>query len=411
MRLILEGIRIAHNALVTNKLRTFLTLLGNIVGIMSVIAVASLLRGIDNYAREKVAEEGSNVFKIERFNGLEAITDFDKFLESLKHNPPIRRSDVAALREQLDLPQYVSVAVDGNLNVVYRDGETRGVRVRGTDEFYPFIDNIDIERGRHLTRLDVQNNAPVVVLGWEVYENLLGGQDPLGKFVKLGRRHFQIIGVAAPKGSVLGQSQDRFVVVPIGAYQKIFGPEESVTVRLKAASVVELEPAIEEARIVMRIRNHLRPSEDDNFYVSTSRQLVELWQQISGGIMMALFILVSISLVVGGIVLMNTMLVAVTERTREIGIRKALGARKLDIVWQFLVESSTLSLTGGVLGMLIGLAIALLVSVLTPLPYTFDGAIVMIAFVMTLVVGLAFGTYPALRASNLHPVDALRFQR
>jgi len=411
MRLLIEGFLIAYTALVTNKLRTFLTLLGNIVGIMSVIAVASLLRGIDDYAREKVADEGSNVFKIERFNTLEAITDFDKFLESIKHNPPLRRSDATALRQQLDIPKYTSVSVQSSLDVAYRDRLVRGARVRGTDEFYPFIDNIDVARGRHLTRIDVRNNAPVVVLGWEVYESLLQREDPIGKTIKLGGRHFQIIGVAAEKGSVLGQSQDRFVIMPVGAYQKIFGPEESVTIRCKTESVLELDPAIEEARIAMRIRHHLRPSESDSFYVSTSRQLVDLWKNISGGIMMALFVLVSISLVVGGIVLMNTMLVAVTERTREVGIRKALGARKLDIVWQFLVESSTLSLTGGLLGMLIGLLIALLVSVLTPLPYTFDGAIVTVAFIMTLAVGLVFGTYPALRAARLDPVEALRFQR
>jgi putative ABC transport system permease protein len=411
MRLILEGIKIAYQALARNKLRTFLTLLGNIVGIMSVIAVAALLRGIDQYAREKVAEEGSNVFRIQRFNAFEAITDFDRFLKALKHNPPIRLADVEALRATLKVPEYVGVSVGSTLDVIYGSDELRAVQIRGLDEYYPFIDNLDIDYGRNLARLDVRTNASVAVLGWEVYENLFKNADPLGRVIKLGRRHFTVIGVAAEKGSVLGQSQDRFVIVPIGAYQKIFGAQESVNIRVMTSDVADLDRAIEEARIAMRVRHHLRPGEEDSFYISTSQQLVDLWKNISGGIMAALLVLVSISMVVGGIVLMNTMLVAVTERTREIGIRKALGARRVDIVWQFLVESSTLSLFGGFIGMAIGVLIAGTVSLLTPIPYSFDVVIVSIAFTVTIAVGLIFGTYPALRAAMLNPVDALRDER
>lgn len=411
MRLLLEGIKIAYAALATNKLRTFLTLLGNIVGIMSVIAVASLLRGIDNYAREKVAEEGSNVFRIQRFNTLEAITNFDNFLYALKHNPPIRIVDVIALRNTLDEAQYVSVSVSSRLDVAFQGKNVRAVDIRGQDEFYPFIDNITLHNGRNLTRLDVQTNAPVAVIGWEVYENLIKPREPVGAVIKLGGRHFEVIGVADSKGKVLGQSQDRFAIVPIGAYQKVFGGEESVGIRIKTSDVADIDAGIEEARIAMRVRHHLKPAEKDDFYISSSAQLVSLWKDISGGIMLALFVLVSISMVVGGIVLMNTMLVAVTERTREVGIRKALGARRLDIVWQFLVESSTLSLFGGLFGMLIGMFIALMVSVLTPIPYSFDMSIVAIAFIVTIAVGLIFGTYPALRAAMLNPVDALRHER
>lgn len=411
MRLLLEGIRIAYHALATNKLRTFLTLLGNIVGIMSVIAVAALLRGIDQYAREKVAEEGSNVFSIQRFNFFDAITDFDRFLSALKHNPPLRLEDVDALRGTLEHAQYVGVSVSSATDVTYQGAEVRNCQIRGLDEYYPFIENIDIAAGRQLARLDVRTNSSVAILGWEAYENLFKSRDAIGNTVKIGRRHFTVIGVAAKKGSVLGQSQDRFIIVPVGAYHKIFGGQESVTIRVMAPDVALLDSAIEEARIAMRVRRHLRPGEDDSFFISTSAQLVNLWKNISGGIMAALMVLVGISLVVGGIVLMNTMLVAVTERTREIGIRKALGARRRDIVWQFLVEASTLSLFGGLFGMAIGVFIALVVSVLTPIPYTFDLQIVIIAFTMTIAVGLIFGTYPAFRAAMLNPVDALRHER
>ena len=408
MRLIIEGIRIALNALATHKLRTFLTLLGNIVGIMAVIAVASLLRGIDKYAREKVAEEGSNVFKIERVNQLEGITDFEDFLQALKHNPPVRRSDLLALRSSLKEAQYVSASVTGGIRVNFAGKTVRQMEVRGQDEFYPFLDNIDIEWGRHLSRLDVDTNAPVAVIGWDVYQTLIEPREPIGATVRLGDRHVEIVGVAKKKGSVLGQSQDRFAILPIGAFQKVFGPQQSIDIRIKAKDVARLPQAIEEARIAMRIRHHLRPNEPDDFSVTTSEQLVALWRKISGGIMLALFVLVSISLIVGGIVLMNTMLVAVTERTREVGIRKALGARKRDITWQFLVESSTLSFFGGLFGMLIGLFIALIVSLLSPIPYSFDAAIVAVAFVATVIIGLVFGTYPAVKAAGLNPVEALR---
>ncbi|MFQ5511309.1 MAG: ABC transporter permease [Candidatus Krumholzibacteriia bacterium] len=411
MRLIIEGIRIAASALAGNKLRTFLTLLGNIVGIMSVIAVASLLRGIDRYAREKVAEEGSNVFKIQRFNGLDAITDFDRFLKAIRHNPPIRRLDATALRGELELPQHVSTSVSGSIEVGFGSKTLRGIQVKGQDEYYPFLDNIEISAGRHLNRIDVATNASAAVVGWEVYTGLVAPRDPLGLLIKLGRRHFQIIGVAKKKGSVLGRSQDRFVIVPIGAYQKVFGAEQSIDIRVKTADVGDLPEAMEEARLAMRTRHHLRPGQEDDFHLSSSEQLVNLWKQISGGIMLALYVLVSISLIVGGIVLMNTMLVAVTERTNEIGIRKALGARRRDIVWQFLVESSTLSLFGGLFGMLIGFLIALCVSVLTPIPYSIDSGIVIMAFTVTIAVGLIFGTYPAVRASTLDPVEALRHER
>jgi len=312
VRLFIEGIRIALTALATHKLRTFLTLLGNIVGIMAVIAVASLLRGIDKYAREKVAEEGSNVFRIERFNELDVITDFDKFLSSLKHNPPVRRSDVPALRAALEEADYVSASVSGQIRVNYAGRTVRQMEVRGQDEFYPFIDNIDVEMGRHLSRLDVETNAPVAVIGWEVYETLVKPRDPIGAVIKLGDRHVEVVGVARKKGSVLGQSQDRFAIVPIGTYQKVFGPAQSIQIKIRAAEVARLQEAIDEARTAMRSRHHLRPGAPDDFSVTTSEQLVSFWRKISGGIMLALIVLVSISLIVGGIVLMNTMLVAVT---------------------------------------------------------------------------------------------------
>ena len=216
------------------------------------------------------------------------------------------------------------------------------------------------------------------------------------------------MGVAADRGSLLGQSQNRFVIIPLGAYFKLFGPRQSLEIKVRTDDIRRMDDAIAEATVAMRIIHRLRPADEDDFFVSTSEQLITIWRNISSGVMIALISLVSISLVVGGIVLMNTMLVSVTERTREVGIRKALGARRVAIVWQFLVESATLSVCGGAVGMGIGFAIASAVSLLTVLPYVINPGVVAIAFVVTVAIGLVFGTYPAIKAARLDPVEALR---
>lgn len=408
MRLVLEGIRIAFNALLTNKLRTFLTLLGNIVGIMAVIAVVSLLGGIDNYMRREVASEGSNIFTIYRVNFFEAITDFESFSDAIKYNPKLDRADVAALRQKLSTAQQVSGGVSRSARVGIFDKHIKDIDVRGRDFAYPFIENVKLHAGRHITTLEDRENAQVAVIGWDVYTSLIHPRNPIGQLIKIGDRHFKIVGVAADRGTLLGQSRNRHVIVPLGAYRKLFGSRQSLEIQVKTADIRTLDTAVEEATVAMRVRHHLRPGEENDFFISTSDQLIDIWKSISTGIVIALIALVSISMVVGGIVLMNTMLVAVTERTREVGVRKALGARRLAIVWQFLVESATLSVFGGLAGMLIGFLIAATVSLLTVIPYVVNPAIVVVAFFVTVLLGLVFGTYPAMKAARLNPVDALR---
>jgi putative ABC transport system permease protein len=408
MRLLLEGIRIAFHALLANKLRTFLTLLGNIVGIMSVIAVVSLLGGIDEYMRREVADEGSNVFTVIRVDFFEAITDYESFTDALKYNPDLDRDDVSALRRNLTTAQHVSGRVSADARVAVQGRNIKNIRVRGVDYEYPYVDNYELFNGRHITPLEDRESAQVAVVGWDVYTSLIRPRQPLGQLVKIGDRHFKVIGVAADRGSMMGQTRNRYVIIPIGAYRKLFGSGQSLRISVKAEDIRLLATAIEEAKVTMRTRHRLRPGDDDDFFISTSDQLVEVWKSISSGIMVALVALVGIAMLVGGIVLMNTMLVAVTERTREVGIRKALGARRLAIVWQFLVESATLSVIGGFAGMLIGFIIAATVSGLTVIPYTVNIAIVVVAFLVTVVLGLVFGTYPAMKAARLDPVEALR---
>lgn len=408
MRLLYEGIRIAVNALLVNKLRTFLTLLGNIVGIMSVIAVVSLLGGIDDYMRQEVAAEGSNVFTVRRVNFFEAITDLERFAEALKHNPRLTRDDVEALRGGVESAQYVSGAVSRESRVGVRNRYIKDIEVRGRDHAYPFVEKLDLWAGRHITTLEDRENAPVAVVGWDVYTSLIKPRNPIGELIRIGGRHFKVIGVADDLGTLLGQTRNRYVIIPVGAYRKLFGSGQSLDIMVRTEDIGGLDTAIEETRVLMRTRHRLHPSEGDDFFISTSDQLIDIWKSISSGVMIALIALVSISMVVGGIVLMNTMLVAVTERTREVGIRKALGARRLAIIWQFLVESATLSVCGGLTGMVIGFLIAAVVSALTVIPYTVNGAVVLMAFLVTVVLGLVFGTYPAMKAASLDPVVALR---
>jgi putative ABC transport system permease protein len=408
LRILFEGVRIAYGGLLANKLRTFLTLLGNIVGIMSVIAVVSLLGGIDTYMRQEVASEGSNLFTIQRVNFLDAIEDFEEFIDKMLHNRDLTQADVAALREQLQLAEYVSGEVSSNARVGAYAKSINDIDVDGRDALYPFIEKMPLAAGRHLTEIEERESAQVAVIGWEVHEALIAPRDAIGRTIRIGARHFRVVGVVAKRGRVLGQSRDRFVIIPIGAFRKVFGPRESLSIRVAARDIRELDDAIEEATVAMRIRHNLGPREDNDFAVSTSEQLIDLWRGISQGVMAALVALVGVSMVVGGIVLMNTMLVSVTERTREIGVRKALGAPRGAIVWQFLVESATLSVFGGVVGMVIGFLIAATVSALSVLPYVVNTAIIVVALVVTIALGLVFGTYPAVRAARLDPVEALR---
>jgi putative ABC transport system permease protein len=408
MRLLYEGIRIAFNALLVNKLRTFLTLLGNIVGIMAVIAVVSLLGGIDDYMKQEVAAEGSNVFTVRRVNFFEAITDLEAFSQAIKYNPTLDLDDVSELRRGVESARHVGGTVTGQASVGVRDLHIKSIEVRGRDHEYPYVEKIDLWAGRHITPLENRENAQVAVVGWDVYNTLIKPRNPIGQLIRVGNRHFKVIGVADDLGTLLGQTRNRYVIIPVGAYRKLFGPGQSLAIRIKTEDIRFLDAAIEETRVLMRTRHRLRPAEKDDFFISTSDQLIDVWKSISGGIMVALVALVSISMVVGGIVLMNTMLVAVTERTREIGLRKALGARRLAIVWQFLVESATLSVFGGITGMLIGFLIAAVVSGLTVIPYSVNGGIVLVAFIVTVVLGLVFGTYPAMKAARLDPVEALR---
>jgi len=403
-----EGVRLALTSLRDHKLRTFLTLLGNIVGTMSVITVVSLINGVDIYARQKVLEEGSNVFTVSRVNMFTILTDLDAFLDSLG-NPDITLDDRDWLERRMETASAVGAHVERSADLRVQGRSSRNIAVRGKTADYPLLEDVPLHVGRHLNHHDVAASRPVVVLGWDVAQDLFPGvDDPTGGIVKLSGRHLTVIGVGEDRGTVLGNSRNRFAVIPVTTHLKVFGGNASVDIKVAAADLTVMEAAQDEARYWMRQRHKLKPMEDDDFGIVTRDELMNLWTGVSTAIYTALTPLVGISLIVGGIVLMNIMLVAVTERTREVGIRKAVGATRKAILWQFLVESITLSLTGGVLGILIGLGLAGLIAAVSPLPFAFAAWAPMLGLAVTFIIGLTFGTYPAWKAAGLDPVEALR---
>ncbi|MGD9547232.1 MAG: ABC transporter permease [Candidatus Krumholzibacteriia bacterium] len=405
-----EGVRIALGSLRGHKLRTFLTLLGNIVGTMSVIAVVSLIYGADRYVSQVVLDEGTDVFTVSRINELQFLTDFDAFLESL-NNPDLTLEDRDYLLGRMTEARTVAAMTATSADLRSEGRTFRGVQVRGVTEDVSLIEDLPLELGRHLIPQDLQGSRQVVVLGFEVARDLFPRHaDPLGRQVRIGGRHFTVIGVVEDRGTVGGANRNQFALVPLTAWQKVFGSRGSLDIKVAAADLSRLQEAQDEATFLMRIRHRLRPLERTDFVVRTSDQMLNIWKGISSAIYGALVPLVGISLVVGGIVLMNIMLVAVTERTREVGVRKALGARRLSILWQFMVEAITLSLVGGVAGILIGFLLAWVISLASPLPFAIAAWSVLLGLGTTFLIGAVFGTYPAWKAAGLDPVEALRYE-
>ena len=354
-----ESMGIALGALRANKMRSFLTLLGTIIGVTSVIAVISFVEGMNRFVSDKLLNAGANVFMVDRF-GL--ITSQEAYEDALKR-PVISMDDADALRSGVTHASMVVAQLDANLPVRFRNKVMKGIAVHGRGPGYDLVDDLTIEHGRHLTDSDDQHRQMVCVLGPEVVEDLFPGGDAIGKQVRIGENQFEVVGVTKAKGKVFGQSQDRFATIPVRTFAKLMTDRErtSVEIAVKSIDQSSLPLAEQEARNILRGRRHLAPGKPDNFGVTNSEAYMDLYKNLTGGIFVVTIGVAAISLFVGGIVIMNIMLVSVTERTREIGIRKALGARRRDILTQFLVEATTLSLTGGAIGILLGIGIALLV--------------------------------------------------
>jgi putative ABC transport system permease protein len=401
-----ESMGIALGALRANKLRSFLTLLGTIIGVGAVIFVLSVVEGLNRYVSDKILGAGSNVFWVDKFG---AAMNQEQFEEALKR-PDITLDDVDAVRA--DMRHAAAVVAGGSNRGPVRIGNklARNVTINGRSAGYDIVEDLTIDTGRHLTDIDDRHRWAVCVVGPEVVDEIFPGVDPIGKMIRVGDRTFQVVGVTKAKGKVMGASQDRFVTVPVHTFQKYWSSRFSYYIFIKSTDQASLPVAVQEARVAMRARRHLTPARPDNFGITTADTWMDIYRKITGGVFALTIGVAAISLVVGGIVIMNIMLVSVTERTREIGIRKALGARRLDILSQFLVEATTLSLSGGLLGVALGVAMALIVSVISPLPSAVSIPSLFLGVIMSTGVGVFFGSYPAWRASRLDPIEALRYE-
>ena len=405
MNQFLEAAGIALQAIWSNKLRSFLTVLGNIVAVTSIIAVVSLIQGMNAYVTNAIVTDvGADNFTIQRNPMVRTAADEDR----ARSNPPIKVDEADAVRKYGDNIQAVAAQGNWRARITYRNTTLNSVQVQGVSRDYIHFSTFDAERGRAISQTEVDRNRPVAILGFDTAEQLFGAADPIGKSIRIHNTQFRVVGVSEKKGAVFGQSQDEFAVIPLGIFQKMFGSRMSLQILVKPRTPEVVKAAMDEATVAMRIERRLRPSEPDNFGMFSSDSLLNLYHTATNGIFAVLIGVVALSLVVGGIVIMNIMLMVVSERTREIGLRKALGARRRDIIWQILTESVTLSTFGGLVGIGLGFLLALGISSATPLPASVQLWSVAIGLGITALVGLFFGMYPAMRAASLDPIEALR---
>ena len=408
MNKFIDSVTIALDAIWGAKLRSFMTVLGNIVAVTSIIAVVSLIQGLNASVKQAILNQaGADSFSIQQFPP----TRSDEEAERVRSNPRISLDDVRAIR-RYD-PELISavmaVSQAGGL-ITYQDHSIANTSIRGVTADYASFSSYDAdERGRLMSTTEVDTARPVTIIGWQTADRLFGSDvDPVDKIIQIEGVHFRVLGVSAKRGSLLGQSQDEFAIVPLGQFQQMFGSRRQLSVTVKPRDVAQITQAEDAATVALRSQRRLKPRQGDNFGIFTSDTILDIYHSATNGIFAVLIGVVALSLVVGGIVIMNIMLMVVSERTREIGLRKALGARRSDIRAQMLTESVVLSIFGGVVGTMLGAAIATAIAQFTPIPAAVEAWSIALGIGITALVGLFFGLYPAMQAAKLDPIEALR---
>ncbi|MBS1856183.1 MAG: ABC transporter permease [Acidobacteria bacterium] len=405
-----EAAKIALDSLRKNKLRSFLTLLGIILATTTLIAVTALIHGMNRYIADKVSNMGADGFRVVRMAWFGPF-DPKKFLEMQRRNPQIKVEEYEFIRERATQLKDVGMMASRQARVSFKGESVDGVDTQGVTDNIPAINNVQVDLGRGITYEEVRRRAPVAFIGNDIRERFFKGRDPLGKALEVDGRPFEVVGVAKALGSVFGQSQDNFVMLPIETYFKSYGSRNGIRILAKANGQEHLAAAQDEVRVLLRSFRHLGPAQDDTFSIFASETIVSLWERLTAAISAMAVGIVSVFMVVGGIVIMNIMLAVVTERTHEIGIRKSLGARRRDILSQYMVESAVLAASGGLAGVGIAWLLAIVVRNLTSVPMALPWSSVLIGVGLSATVGLFFGIYPAQRAARLDPIEALRVER
>ncbi len=402
-----EAAAVALDSLRNSKLRSFLTLLGIILSTTTLISVMSAINGLEDFVANSATTMGSDGFRVVRFA---FIGNFDpkKFLEYQRKNPQLSPEEFTYLKEKLTLVRESAMSVQRGVPVAFEGDQVQGVVLFGNADNGAIMTNTEIATGRYFTDTEVTRKVPVVFIGADIKERFFPSVDPIGKRLVVDGLPFDVIGVGKPKGSLFGNSQDNFISIPISIYFKMYGSRTGIDYNFFAIDKAHMAQAQEEVEVALRAYRHLLPGETSNFTIVSSDTLVSAFNSITGAIQGAALGIVSVFMVVGGVVIMNIMLAVVTERTREIGIRKSVGARSQDILNQFLVESSTLALMGGLIGVGISWGASVLVTRLTGFPMKLPLYGVAIGVFLSTAVGLFFGIYPARRASKLDPIVALR---
>ncbi len=404
-----EAARIAIDSLNKNKLRSFLTLLGIILATTTLISVTALIHGMNLYIADKVSNMGADGFQIVRM----AFVGFDpkKLMLMSKRNPQIRREEYEFIKSNATLLKGIGILTSTQGRVTFAGGSDEDININGITSNIPDLNNIQVDVGREITENEERRHASVAFIGSDIRNRFFADRDPIGKTIEVDGLPVEVIGVANSLGSVFGHSQDNFVMIPIESYFKRYGVQKGMNLVAKASDQKHLLQAEDESRMLLRAFRHLRPDQDDNFSIVSSDSFISLWQRLTAAIAATAIGVVSVFMIVGGIVIMNIMLAAVTERTHEIGIRKSLGARRADILNQFLVEAATLAATGGLIGVFIAWIVAVIVRNTASVPMALPVTSIIIGVGLSAVVGLFFGIYPARQASKLDPIEALRSEQ
>ena len=403
-----EPALVALENLRSHKLRSFLTLLGVILSVATLIVVVSLIHGMNVYIADRVANMGANVFLVNQFP---LITDQAEFIKASRKNRQISYEDFEYLRDNMKLAKAVGLETRTFGTARYGGQNMSDVNIRGVTANIGDMDVEEVARGRYITDQDDEHRTYVTMIGQDVVDKLFPTVDPMGKLISLDGREFQIVGIAKPMGTAFGQSQDNFAYIPIETYMKIYGQQQrGWSINVQARGPEWMARTEEEARTLMRARRHLRPGDQDTFGVLGSANLMDLFQQLTAAIAGGAVGIVSLFLVIGGVVIMNVMLASVTERTREIGVRKSLGATRRDILMQFLVETCVMSGVGGLIGVALAWIITVVGNNASPLPMSMPLSAIALALIVSTIVGVFFGLYPARKAARLDPIEALRYE-